>query len=71
MLSDDVTDRLYNWEFDAARELLESEFDSSQPTSEERDLVGSLATVFGNVGWLPGALGDVVRAAVTTLVPNA
>lgn len=62
MLNEDCKGRLYNYKFRQAVQYLDEE-----ATETERALVESLATLFGNPGWMDGLLSDVVAAALQSV----
>jgi hypothetical protein len=61
-MNDDLASRLYNWKFQQATWYLDGE------TEEVQALVGALAALLGDSGWIfDSQLGIVVKAALRTL----
>lgn len=50
--------RLLNWKFEQALQYLDNE------PEEVKDLVKSLARMFGNSGWFFGDMSEIVRHAL-------
>lgn len=66
VINENVASRLYNWKFDQAVSAMDG-----TETETERELIQALAYTFGNAGFgLAGSMGDIVYAAVSTLVPD-
>jgi hypothetical protein len=73
-VSRQVADRLWNWKFDAAAEMMKKEILASvvaqnEPedhpyTLDERTVISNLARTYGNVGWFDGDAAVLVRASV-------
>lgn len=62
MLNGDLTGRLTNWKFESALRYLDDDV-----TKDEREVVTSLACVFGNIGYVDGEMGTIISAAVASL----
>lgn len=61
-MNDQLAGRLHNWKFQQATWYLEGE------SEDVRRLVGALAAILGNVGWMTDSeLGVIVAAALQTL----
>lgn len=62
MISDDCFNRIVNWKFRSAFDLID--FDASP---DEREVIGALAAMFGNIGWFGGDMGLIVQQAIRSL----
>jgi hypothetical protein len=67
MLNANTIDRLINWKFRSAVSFAEQD---AQTPENDLDLIRALAQTFENSGWFDGNLGEIVSAAVSTLVPE-
>jgi hypothetical protein len=62
-MNDDLASRLYHWKFQQATWYLDGE------PEEVQELVGALAALLGDSGWIcDSQLGIVVKAALSTLL---
>lgn len=71
MLSPDVIELLENWQFRSACTRYNERHDDvpDADTLANEYLLGALSQVFRNSGVFPGAMGVIVAAAVSTLLP--
>lgn len=64
MLNEEARDRILNWKFARAAELL----DNANASQAESELIAALARTFGDSGWFEGDVGLLVGVAVETLL---
>jgi hypothetical protein len=70
MISHDVRTSLEGWKFQNANDGMLNELakDPGAYTSFERFAVSALSNAFGNSGSLDGTIGDIITAAVESLI---
>lgn len=68
-LTEDVKNRLYNWEFKKARAYLDHQMELGEvyPSTEEIDTITALSVTFGSPGWFDGTMSDIVRSALRSV----
>lgn len=62
---EELIGRLYNWKFESAMRYVDNDI-------EEQDvyLIKALAQVFQNCGHFDGDMGNIVQAAVNSIMPE-
>jgi hypothetical protein len=65
MLNMQLQSRLRNWKFSQAQTYIDENVENW-----EKQLINSLASTFGNCGWMDGAMGTIINAAVWFLLPG-
>jgi hypothetical protein len=55
--SDKLIGRIYNWKFKSALKYMKGQ------RIDIQDLIRTLATLFGNEGWMDGLVADLVKTA--------